>query len=80
MYRALFERFAAECVRQIAAGEGLDDERARLFLAYLAAREASGRRLLGARAGGDPSFDTVSGRCGIRPAFADCDFSSRIDR
>lgn len=76
MYRVLFERFAAECVRQIAAGEGLDDESARLFRAYLAAREVSGRRLLGERAGDDPPFDTVSGRCGLRPSFADCDFRS----
>jgi hypothetical protein len=35
----------------------------------LEAREAAGLRLLGKYAGPDPSIDTVTGRCGIRPLF-----------
>ncbi|MGE3073610.1 MAG: hypothetical protein AB7N24_05915 [Dehalococcoidia bacterium] len=67
MYRALFERFSAECVGQIWRGEALTPEAASAFSAYLEAREASPRRLLGRYAGPDPSTDTVTGRCGIRP-------------
>jgi len=37
----------------------------------LEAREASGRRLLGRFASDEPSFDTISGRCGHRPLFLD---------
>lgn len=71
MYRALFERFAAHCVAAIWRGDGLSTEDQRAFRAYLDARESSGRRLLGAHAGPDPSIDTVTGRCGTPPAFAD---------
>jgi hypothetical protein len=71
MYRALFEQFAARCVGAIWRGEPLDPRARRAFRAYLDAREASGRRLLGVHAGLDPSIDTVTGRCGTLPAFAD---------
>jgi hypothetical protein len=71
MYRALFEQFAADCVGAIWRGDALDADEQRAFRAYLDAREASGRRLLGAHAGPDPSIDTVTGRCGIRPSFAE---------
>ncbi|MGE0599174.1 MAG: hypothetical protein AB7J35_07990 [Dehalococcoidia bacterium] len=69
MYRALFEQFSAECVERIWRGEPLTPEASVAFSAYLDAREASPRRLLGRYAGPDPSIDTVTGRCGIRPLF-----------
>ncbi len=69
MYRALFEQFSAECVGQIWRGESLTPEASVAFSAYLEAREASPRRLLGKHAGPDASIDTVTGRCGIRPLF-----------
>lgn len=69
MYRALFESFAADCVGRIWAGEALPDGEFLAFRAYLDAREASGRRLLGRYAGPDECVDTVTGRCGIRPLF-----------
>ena len=69
MYRALFERFGATCVQKIWRGEPLSSPERAAFSAYLDAREASGRRLLGTHAGPDPAIDTVTGRCGIRPLF-----------
>ncbi|MFN8617954.1 MAG: hypothetical protein U0837_12715 [Dehalococcoidia bacterium] len=69
MYRAIFEAFAAECVGRIWAGEFLADAELDAFRAYLDAREASGRRLLGRYAGADACVDTVTGRCGVRPLF-----------
>jgi hypothetical protein len=69
MYRWLFEQFAASCVQRIWRGEPLAAAEQRAFSAYLDAREASGRRLLGAQAGPDPCIDTVTGRCGARPLF-----------
>jgi hypothetical protein len=69
VYRALFESFAAGCVSRIWAGEALADQEFLAFRAYLDAREASGRRLLGRYAGPDECVDTVTGRCGIRPPF-----------
>ena len=69
MYRALFERFAAECVARIWRGESLPDLEFYAFRAYLDARESSGRRLLGRYAGPDACIDTVTGRCGVRPLF-----------
>lgn len=69
MYRAIFEAFAAECVGRIWAGEVLADAEFLAFRAYLDAREASGRRLLGRYAGPDACVDTVTGRCGVRPLF-----------
>ncbi len=69
MYRALFEQFSARCVGQIWRGEALSAEDSAAFSAYLDAREASPRRLLGVHAGPDASIDTVTGRCGIRPLF-----------
>ncbi len=69
MYRALFEQFGAECVAKIWRGELLTDEELAAFRMLLDAREASGRRLLGKYAGPDPCFDTVTGRCGVRPLF-----------
>ena len=71
MYRELFERFTAECVQRISAGECLSDEQAKAFVAILDARERAGRPVLGRLAGPDGSFDTVSGRCGLRPRFRD---------
>jgi hypothetical protein len=71
MYRGCFEDFAAECVRRIGAGEPLSEVEACAFGLYLEARERSGRRLLGRFAGADPSIDTASGRCGVRPPFSD---------
>jgi hypothetical protein len=69
VYRALFERFGAECVAKIWRGELLTDEELAAFRMLLDAREASGRRLLGKYAGPDPCIDTVTGRCGVRPLF-----------
>ena len=69
MYRALFERFGAECVGKLWRGEELDDAELAAFRALLDAREASGRRLLGKHAGPDDCIDTVSGRCGTLPRF-----------
>ena len=71
MYRALFEQFAAGCVARIWRGELLSDRDFFAFRAYLDAREASGRRLLGKHAGPDACIDTVSGRCGARPLLRD---------
>ena len=71
MYRSLFETFAARCVERIWHGEPLGEAERRAFSAYLDAREASGRRLLGRFAGSDEPLDTVSGRCGARPLFRD---------
>ena len=71
MYRALFEAFSRECCLRITRGEPLHPRDARAFALLLDLREAAGHRLLGARAGDDPSFDTVSGRCGVQPAFAE---------
>jgi hypothetical protein len=68
VYRALFDRFGAECAQRIARGEPLGDGEAVAFSLLLAAREASGHRLLGHLAGPDPSIDTVTGRCGHPPA------------
>lgn len=65
----MFESFAAECVGRIWAGEALSDAELHAFRAYLDAREASGRRLLGRYAGPDECVDTVTGRCGVRPLF-----------
>ena len=69
MYRSLFEQFSATCVGKIWHGEALSEPERDAFAAYLDAREASGRRLLGKHAGRDESIDTVTGRCGIRPMF-----------
>jgi hypothetical protein len=69
MYRALFEQFGAACVAKIWRGEDLSDEELAAFRLLLEAREAAGLRLLGKYAGPDPSIDTVTGRCGIRPLF-----------
>lgn len=69
MYRALMEQFARDCVARVSGGQLLEGQEAEAFGAYLEAREAAGRPLLGARAGSDGSFDTFSGRCGHRPAF-----------
>jgi hypothetical protein len=66
MYAELIDRFGRECATRIAAGGALSDEEARSFRVLLEARELAGRRLLGRRAGPDPSFDTVTGRCGVR--------------
>lgn len=67
MYRALFDRFGAECAQRLARGEPLDDVEGDAFSRLLDAREASGHRLLGRFAGPDPSIDTVTGRCGHPP-------------
>ncbi len=67
VYRELFEAFGAACVRKIWHGEELSDEELAAFRLLLDAREAAGRRLLGKYAGPDPCFDTVTGRCGVRP-------------
>ncbi len=69
MYRALFEQFSAACVGKLWRGEELTDPELDAFRAYLDAREASGRRLLGKYAGEDECVDTVTGRCGVRPLF-----------
>jgi len=69
MYRALFERFGAECVGKIWRGEELAEDEFLAFRALLDAREASGRRLLGKYAGPDECIDTVTGRCGAKPVF-----------
>ena len=69
MYRAIFERFGAECVQKIWHGEELSDLEYHAFRALLDAREASGRRLLGKYAGPDECIDTVTGRCGALPTF-----------
>jgi len=71
MYRALFEGFSSECVQKIWRGEALGEPERIAFAAYLDAREASGRRLLGHYAGPDECVDTVTGRCGVRPPFND---------
>ena len=71
MYAALIAEFSRQCCARIAAGEKLTDEEFAAFRTLLQARENSDRRLLGAMAGPDPSFDTVSGRCGLRPGFTD---------
>lgn len=65
MYRALLERFSAECCAKAWRGEGLSDAEHDAFTAYLAARELNGHRWLGALASDDPSLDTVTGRCGL---------------
>lgn len=65
----MFEAFSADCVGRIWAGEALADAEFLAFRAYLDAREASGRRLLGKYAGDDACIDTVTGRCGARPLF-----------
>jgi hypothetical protein len=70
MYRALFEAFSAGCVGKIWCGEPLGDAELRAFRAYLDAREASGRRLLGKYAGADECIDTVTGRCGAMPVLS----------
>ena len=67
MYRSLFERFSADCVGKLWRGELLSDRELIAFRAYLDAREASGRRLLGRYAGRDECVDTLTGRCGVRP-------------
>jgi hypothetical protein len=67
VYRALIEAFAADCVRRIHEGSCLNDAEARAFHILLEARELAGHRLLGPYAGPDPSFDTVTGRCGHAP-------------
>ncbi len=72
MLRDLIDRFSSDCVRRIASGESLSDDEFRAFSAILAAREASGERLLGRYAGPDPALDTVTGRCGHKPTFRDC--------
>ena len=69
MYRALFEQFSAACVGKLWRGEELTDLELGAFRAYLDAREASGRRLLGKYAGPDECIDTVTGRCGAMPLF-----------
>ena len=69
MYRALFERFSAECVGKLWRGDLLSDAELSAFRSYLDAREASGRRLLGRFAGPDECVDTLTGRCGVRPLF-----------
>lgn len=56
-----------ECVARIARGEGLAEDDARAFGAFLAAKEAAGHRFLGALAGDDAPLDTVTGRCGLPP-------------
>lgn len=71
MYAALIRQFSSDCCRQIAAGEALSRAELAGFRTLLEARELHGRRLLGDLAGPDPSFDTVSGRCGLPPAFQD---------
>jgi hypothetical protein len=71
VYAELIDRFGRECVAKIWAGEALNEEEARAFGVLLEARELSGQRLLGRYAGPDPSIDTVTGRCGIRPVFRD---------
>lgn len=69
MYRALFERFGAECAQKVWRGDQLSDDELAAFRALLDAREASGRRLLGKYAGPDECIDTVTGRCGAMPLF-----------
>lgn len=69
MYAELIDRFGRECVAKIWAGGELTEDEACAFGVLLEARELSGRRLLGKYAGPDPSIDTVTGRCGIRPLF-----------
>jgi hypothetical protein len=69
MYRSLFETFSSTCVGKIWRGEALSDADLFAFRAYLDAREASGRRLLGRYAGPDDCVDTVTGRCGVLPLF-----------
>jgi hypothetical protein len=71
MYAALIAEFSRQCCARIAAGQPLTDEEFAAFRALLQARENSDRRLLGAMAGPDPSFDTVTGRCGLGPGFTD---------
>lgn len=69
MYAALIRQFSGDCCRRIAAGEALSRVELAGFRTLLAARELHGKRLLGDMAGPDASFDTVSGRCGLPPAF-----------
>jgi hypothetical protein len=71
VYAHLISEFSRRCCARIAAGEPLSPAVAAAFLVLLEARERSGHRLLGAMAGPDPSFDTVTGRCGLPPAFLD---------
>ena len=71
MYAALIAEFSRQCCARIAAGEKLSDQEFATFRALLEARENSDRRLLGAMAGTDSSFDTVTGRCGLRPGFTE---------
>jgi len=66
-----FAEFDRTCVARIAAGEVLSNGDAYAFHCLLEARERAGHRLLGAMAGPDASFDTVSGRCGHRPPFTE---------
>ena len=63
--------FERDCVERITAGDALSDAERRRFAALLEERERSGLPLLGRFAGTDGSLDTVSGRCGVRPPFAD---------
>jgi hypothetical protein len=71
MYAALIAEFSRQCCARIVAGEKLSDGEFAAFRTLLEARERSERRLLGALAGPDPAFDTVTGRCGLRPGFTD---------
>ncbi|MBK7126016.1 MAG: hypothetical protein IPI85_08270 [Dehalococcoidia bacterium] len=66
-YRSLVETVATSCVQRIWRSEDLSDADFYAFGAYLNAREASGRRLLGMHAAPAACSDTVTGRCGIRP-------------
>jgi hypothetical protein len=69
VYAALIADFSRRCCAVIAAGEQLSDKEFVAFRTLLEARERSEHRLLGAMAGPDASFDTVTGRCGHLPAF-----------
>lgn len=69
MYAGVFEAFAHECSQKVWRGDLLSAAEYSAFATFLAARELGGRRLLGAMAGPDRCFDTVSGRCGHRPRF-----------
>lgn len=71
MNATFYAEFSRRWCARIAAGEPLSDAEAAAFRALLDARERDGRRLLGDLAGPDASFDTVSGRCGVRPPLLD---------
>lgn len=71
MYAAFISEFSRDCCSRIATGHSLSAAELDAFRTLLAARELHGGRLLGPMAGPDPAFDTVSGRCGVRPAFRD---------